>query len=168
MRIPFSVLVIATSVSMLDAGAATLGCSSDGALCRDYTPPSSFDPNVPKVSFVRDVMPVFANSCAFTSCHGTAFGDANGVFLGGTDPAKILAATVDVPSRALPSMVYVKPGVPHESFLMRKVDGSQCVLKASCVNGDCGKDMPRDEGRLDLESRDAIRRWIAQGAKKDE
>jgi hypothetical protein len=155
-------------VSLFDAGMVAGGCSSDnGARCEDYVPPASFDQATPTMSFARDVMPIFSTSCAFTSCHGTAFGDANGVFLGGTNPAKVFAAIVDVPSRELPTMSYVKPGAPHDSFLMRKLDGSQCLLNATCANADCGQSMPRDEDRLDLDQRDRIRRWIAQGAKNN-
>jgi hypothetical protein len=64
-------------------------------------------------------------------------------------------------------MAIVKPGDPRESFLMRKIDGSHCVLDAQCVGSTCGESMPRDEEIMPIETRDTIRRWIAQGAKND-
>jgi hypothetical protein len=61
----------------------------------------------------------------------------------------------------------VKPGDPRESFLMRKLDGSHCVLDGQCAGGNCGQSMPRDDESLPIDARDKIRRWIAQGAKND-
>jgi hypothetical protein len=143
------------------------GCPDETSACSDYSPPASFDAQNPKVSFAKDVMPLFAQSCAFTSCHGSSAGSANGVFLGGTDPSKVREAIVDVRSTELPAMSYVQPGAPRESFLMRKMDGSQCVLNAQCTDKDCGQSMPRGEVALPIDQRDTVRRWIAQGAKND-
>jgi len=67
-----------------------------------YSPPASGGAQNPKVAFAKDVMPIFAKSCAFTSCHGST-GAANGVFLGGTDPARVHQAIVDVRSSVLPA-----------------------------------------------------------------
>jgi hypothetical protein len=145
----------------------TSGCPEEAAVCRDYSPPASFDAQNPKVSFARDVMPIVSGSCAFTSCHGSALGNANGVSLGGNDAAKVHKAIVEVRSSKLPTMSYVKPGSPQESFLMRKVDGSHCVLSTQCTGSDCGQSMPRNDETLPIEWRDTIRRWILQGAKND-
>ncbi|MBX3230365.1 MAG: hypothetical protein KIT84_03475 [Labilithrix sp.] len=145
--------------------AAAPGCPGEEQ-CRDYTPPASFDPNVP-VSLKNDVKPIFANSCAFSTCHGSTAGDPNGVFLGGENASTIRAGLVDVASGQLPSMPFVKPGDPRSSYLMRKMDGSHCVLDAQCKDGTCGDSMPRGEEPLDVAARDTVRRWIAQGAKDD-
>jgi hypothetical protein len=154
----------------LAAGAALalLGCpGSDEHACRDHEPPAGFDAAAPTVSFARDVFPVFRQSCAFSTCHGAAAGTANGVFLGGQDPSRVHAAIVDVRSSLLPRMSFVVPGAPRESFLLRKMDGSHCVLASECRDGDCGDSMPRGEALLPVETRDVIRRWIAQGAAND-
>jgi hypothetical protein len=144
------------------------GCpKDDGEVCADYTPPASFDAQNPKVSFSKNVMPIFKPSCAFTNCHGL-MGSSNGVFLGeGSGPGAVHANIVGRRSSKMQSMDLVKPGDPRESFMMRKLDGSHCVLEAQCTNGDCGDSMPRREELLPIEERDTIRRWIAQGAKND-
>lgn len=145
------------------------GCpkEEDGATCSDYTPPASFDPQSPTVSFSKDITPIFKTSCAFTACHGLQ-GSNNGVFLGESGgPAAVHASLVGRRSSKLQRMDLVKAGDPRESFVMRKLDGSQCVLDSECTGGTCGDSMPRREETLPLEERDKIRRWIAQGAKND-
>lgn len=150
--------------------ALLVGCPNNGGegdSCSDYSPPASFDPQSPTVSLSRDVVPIFKRSCAFTSCHGLQ-GSNNGVFLGESGgPAAVHASVVGRRSSKLQTMDLVKAGDPRESFLMRKVDGSHCVLDAQCTGGTCGESMPRREETLPLEERDTIRRWIAQGAKND-
>lgn len=143
------------------------GCSKDEKSCADDPPPASFDAHQPTVSFAKDVMPIFGQSCAFASCHGSASGSANGVFLGGGDPALVHQAIVDVRSTKLPTMPLVKAGDPRESFLMRKMDGSQCALDPQCTESDCGQSMPKNDALLSSDARDTVRRWIAQGAKND-
>jgi len=168
MRFAFHILpVVGCLLSVLASSVPLGGCSGDEAVCKDYSPPPSFDPQNPQVSFSKDVMPIFTQSCAFTSCHGSSTGSANGVFLGGTDPTRVYQAIVDVRSSELPTMSYVKAGEPRESFLLRKMDGSQCALSSECTGNDCGQSMPRNDETLPIEKRDVVRRWIAQGAKND-
>ncbi len=144
----------------------TAGCPGDegeGPSCKDYEPPAGFDASKPTVSFSKDVAAVFARSCAFSTCHGSNIGPANGVFLG-RDPPRVHAAIVGVKSGELPAMAFVTPGNPRESYLMRKMDGSQCVLDPRCTDGTCKDSMPKNDAPLDIATRDIIRRWIAQGA----
>jgi hypothetical protein len=155
------------TVLSLIAFAVPLGGCPDDEVCTDYSPPASFDAQNPKVTFAKDVMPIFTQGCAFPSCHGSTTGNTNGVFLGGTDPTRVYQAIVEVRSSKLPTMSYVKPNDPRESFLQRKVDGSHCVLDAQCTGADCGQSMPRNDETLPMGERDTIRRWIAQGAKND-
>lgn len=157
---------LATAVAL--AAASASGCSTEppASACNDYQPPSGFDANTPAVSFSKDVMPVFAQSCAFSTCHGSTVGPANGVFLG-RDAAKVHAAIVNVRGDELTTMPFVTPGNPRESYLMRKMDGSQCALDAQCSGGSCQDSMPKNTSVLDLATRDIVRRWIAQGAKND-
>ena len=148
---------------------AITGCPKDeeAESCSDYVPPPSFDAQNPQVSFSKDVMPIFKLSCSFTNCHGLQ-GSSNGVFLNDTNgPATVHASIVGRRGTKLQSMDLVKAGDPRESFLMRKLDGSHCVLDAQCTGGTCGDSMPRREERLPIAERDTIRRWIAQGAKND-
>jgi hypothetical protein len=147
--------------------ALPLGGCPDDQVCRDYVPPATFDAQNPPVSFSRQVMPIFGNHCALPSCHGSAFGSANGVYLGGTDAAAIHKRIVEVRSSELPTMSFVKAGDPRESYLLRKMDGSTCLLDAQCTDASCGQSMPRNDETLPIEQRDLVRRWIAQGAKND-
>jgi hypothetical protein len=167
MRFASSSRIALATLAATIALAVPLGGCPDEDVCRDYSPPASFDPATPTVSFADDVMPIFGNSCAFSTCHGSATGDANGVFLGGSDPEAVYKAIVDVRSSELPTMSYVKAGDPRESYLMRKMDGSHCILDAQCTDGDCGLSMPRNDEMLPIEARDVVRRWIAQGAKNE-
>lgn len=143
--------------------ACTSSSGGGGPSCSDYDPPASFDAQHPTVSFKTDVMAVFKQSCAFSTCHGATTGTNNGVSLGGDDAAKVRAAIVGVNADEI-AMPYVKPGDPRASYLMRKMDGSQCVLDAQCTGGSCQLSMPRGDQPLPVETRDVVRRWIAQGA----
>ena len=134
--------------------------------CDDHAPPAGFDALTPAVSFSRDVLPIFARSCAFSTCHGSTSGPANGVFLGRDGP-RVHAAVLNVKGDELPTMPFVNPGNPRESYLMRKMDGSQCALDAQCKGGSCQSTMPKGNVALELPTRDIVRRWIAQGAKND-
>ena len=149
--------------------AALAGCPADdppAGGCADYAPPAGFDPATPVVQFARDVIPIFGQSCAFSTCHGSNVGTANGVFLG-KDPARVHTAIVNVRGDQLTTMSFVTPGNPRESYLMRKMDGSQCALDPQCTGGSCQGSMPKNQPVLEIASRDVIRRWIAQGAKND-
>lgn len=164
---------LASSFSIVTLGGALalglVGCPADdgnGSSCSDYSPPAGFDATQPAVSFSKDVMPIFGQSCAFSTCHGSTVGNANGVFLG-KDAARVHAAIVGVKGDELATMPFVTPGNPRESYLMRKMDGSQCALDAQCAGGSCQGSMPKNEEPLDLATRDKVRRWIAQGAKND-
>ncbi len=161
-------MIVGCVLSMVAFAVPLGGCPENaGDTCSDYVPPASFDAQNPKVSFAKDVMPIFAQSCAFSSCHGSSTGSNNGVFLGGTDPNRVHQALVDVRSGRLPSKSFVKPNEPNESFLLRKMDGTQCVLDPECTSADCGQSMPKNDDVLPVATRDTIRRWIAQGAKND-
>ena len=140
----------------------------DAGACVPYAPSASSDLLTPSMSFQIDVMPVFAKSCASASCHGITDSPRGGLFLGaelkhGSDASQVLAGLLK-PSAQLPSMPFVTPNDPSNSYLMHKLDGDQCLFQTSCVGGDCQRTMPYDTGTLTVESRDVIRRWIAQGA----
>jgi hypothetical protein len=127
--------------------------------------PSGTNLNEPTLSFVADIFPIFSANCAFKPCHGSPDAASNqGLYLGGSagDTARAL---VGVPTRELPSMNFVTPGVPDDSYVMHKLDWDQCQFDSMCTGGSCGANMPLGGAQLPLIERDAIRRWIAQGAK---
>jgi hypothetical protein len=148
-------------------------CSSPSGptgACAAYTVPSGEDLTKPAVSFGIDVQPILVMSCGLSdSCHGST---TNGrVFLGSSSvnatPSSVRAGIVNVPSVDLPSMPFVKPGDPANSFLMHKMDGDQCALDAQCTGMTCQTSMPQNLPLLDVPTRDVVRRWIAQGAPDD-
>ncbi|WP_437635893.1 hypothetical protein [Sorangium sp. So ce854] len=156
------------------AGAA---CGDDGeapqpTACFDY---SRFDGASPEVSFKADVLPTLQRGCAFSStCHGAEAGSAGFAYLGppfseqATDAqiAAIVAQNVGVASRAPSGMPRIAAGDPANSFLMHKVDGTLTCGDLECAPDDaCGKTMPAGGDLLPAAERDAIRRWIQQGAK---
>jgi hypothetical protein len=144
-------------------------CSPDhssSSSCNDYSPPADFNASTPSISFSKNVVPIFGLSCAFSTCHGATTGNPNGVFLG-NDPARVYMSIVNVKGDELPTMPFVTPGDPRSSYLMRKLDASQCALDSQCTGGSCQDPMPKNAPTLDIATRDTIRRWIAQGAKND-
>ncbi len=147
------------------AGVLLTFCSGpalDPPACRatDATVPAA----AAQVDYGRDVAPIFAAACAFSSCHGAASGGNQGVYLG-SDAARVARSAVGVKSATLTTMAIVEPGVPERSFLIHKLDGDTCTLDAQCAGGSCGERMPKDNPRLDDGARTTLRTWIAQGAR---
>lgn len=102
-----------------------------------------------EVSFARDIAPVLEQHCA--SCH-----------LSGEEPGAMAlhtqasyGALVNVPAAGA-KMLRVKPGAPDESYLIRKVEGTQAE----------GMRMPVGGAPLDGQFVQQLRAWIAAGAKQ--
>jgi hypothetical protein len=161
-----ALFTVTVALSAFSNSCTSSSGSSSGSTCNDYSPPAGFDATTPAVSFANDVMPIFGQSCAFSTCHGSTTGPANGVFLG-KDPPRVYTAIVGVRGDELQTMPFVTAGDPRQSYLMRKIDGSQCALDAQCTGGSCQSSMPKNESLLEVAQRDVVRRWIAQGAKND-
>ena len=143
------------------------GSCDGGPTCKPYAVPAGTDLMNPVVSFKNDVLPVFVQSCTFSSCHGSMTAN-NGIYLGehvGPSTPSIVIANMLKPSQDLPSMNFVTAGDPANSFIMHKMDGDQCTLDMKCTNGSCQSSMPQGDPTLPVANRDVIRRWIAQGAK---
>jgi hypothetical protein len=129
--------------------------------------PAVADLTSPTIAFETDVAPIFTQSCAFSACHASHTASNHGLFL---DPksAEDMAAVkagLGAKSNALPTMAYVTPGDPENSFVMHKLDNDLCALDEHCTGGSCGDSMPDGNALLPVATRDVIRRWIAQGAK---
>jgi hypothetical protein len=142
----------------------------------------------PTTQFARDVLPILHGSCGFSECHGDSRLAAPLVFLSATsgDTAPVATSGVLVYGDIIgkksiedPSMNYVTPGNPTDSYVMRKLDGALMDIASQCPSDNalyarygssysfanaCGGAMPEGLGALDATSRDTIRRWIAQGA----
>ena len=83
--------------------------------------------------------------------------------LGAHDDARTLRESlIGVASEERPTQTYVRMGRPDESYLMEKIDGH--LAANTCVDRDCGDQMPLDNPPLSPQAREAIRAWIEQGA----
>jgi hypothetical protein len=165
-------LVLAISLAAVTSacgGGGSDGTTSDTSnTCADVRKLAAAELSAPAVTFESDVAPTLVKSCTFSPCHGSRSAAGNhGLFLGAKSADDMVAVKTALlaKSHALPSMPYVTPGDPEHSFLLHKLDGSLCGLDAQCVGGSCGKSMPDGNDLLAETSRDAIRRWVAQGAK---
>jgi hypothetical protein len=125
-----------------DSGAMSNDAGDGG--CVPYNPsPSSL--MTPSVSFANDVMPVFVHSCAFSGCHITQSAD------GGPPPGNLEFLFVQEHTAPIamyaqqvydgllnrktiedPTMNFVTPGDPANSYLMRKMDFALCDIAAQC------------------------------------
>lgn len=113
----------------------------------------------PPVSFKKEVMPFLAESCALTACHASAEKNLN-IHLT-ADPVQVYAELQRTSSFG---PKYIVAGKPSDSFVMRKMDGTQKTM-TGCSKG-CGVQMPPDDP-IDRDSRDLIRQWIIEGAKNN-
>ncbi len=172
---PTYVRAFVATVPLLVACLAACGSSGDdggtGATsaksCVAHTNPTFAQLATPISLFENDVAPIFAQSCAFSSCHASKTAGNHGVYLNAKSAADfdLVKQALRAKSKALPTMPYVTPGDPDNSFILHKLDDDLCAFEDKCVNGSCGGSMPDNNPTLPEASRDAIRRWIAQGAK---
>ena len=146
----------------------SVGCSSasSGAACTAYSVPAATDLTTPTVSFAKDVVPIFQKNCEFSGCHNDPANVSPPLFIGtstapNTQAYKNLVGVQATEDLHLP---YITPGSWQKSYLMFKIDGSQCTINADCTGGDCQLPMPNNLPQLSVSDRDTIRRWIAQGA----
>ncbi|MBX3187789.1 MAG: hypothetical protein KF819_12270 [Labilithrix sp.] len=141
--------------------------ASSEAQCVGHTSSATSAAGSRAVSFERDVLPVFGQSCVFGACHGAKGGNDHGIYLGAKgstdDAAEIRAALLERGPARVPSMRFVKPNDPANSYLIRKLEGSFCDIPA-CDDGACGDRMPRGGEPLDPAAREIVEAWIAQGA----
>jgi mono/diheme cytochrome c family protein len=108
-------------------------------------------PDEPTVSFVNDVQMVFDFNCL--SCHQTGAENA-GLNLGF---GEAYADLVGVASTQSP-LLRVQPGMPSESYLMHKLEGTQQDV------GGSGGQMPLGLGPLPEADLATIRTWIDECA----
>jgi len=175
-RLPMAHVVNRFSLAAFIAIPLAIGCYADGAdedkssapVCLSAPKFAAGELATPEVAFDTQVAPLFVDSCSFSACHASKLADANhGLFLKGSSAETIakVKESLTAKSKALPSMPYVTPGDPENSFLMRKMDADLCTLADQCTDKDCGKSMPSGNDVLPADARNLVRRWIAQGAK---
>lgn len=127
-------------------------CSSDPQPVT-ATPKTTTTPK--SATFEADVMPIIGESCALTACHAAKQSNL-GIHLT-FDKAQVYAE-LQKESPTFPGAKFVVAGKPDDSFVMKKIDGTQ--------GGDRGREMPPDD-LLPEPKRAIFRKWIADGAKND-
>ena len=151
------------------AGAAlllALACSSMACPSSTGTPQSDAGgtPAGQPRSFRRDVVPIFAQSCAAQECHGDPE-NTLGVHFVTSDPDGIYAE-LQHESPTAKGARFVVPGDPTKSFLYAKVNGDEGDYADMCAMPGCGETMPPGT-KIPSAQRDAIRQWIVEGATND-
>jgi mono/diheme cytochrome c family protein len=111
------------------------------------------EPTAGASGFARQVQPLFDANCV--ACHQTA-GASGGLNL----EEGIAYRAIVARKRADGEQVYVVPGDPASSYLLRKLKGTHAQV------GGTGEQMP-PTGPLDNASVATIQRWIEAGAKHD-
>jgi hypothetical protein len=105
-----------------------------------------------EVSFATDIVPLLKSRCVM--CHLPGAEQA-GLAL---HPKGGYANLIDVKSTQSP-LVRVLPGKPDDSYLYRKLTGTQAQV------GGSGERMPFGDATLTAEEIERVRRWIEGGAK---
>jgi hypothetical protein len=104
------------------------------------------------VSFATDIVPLLKSRCVM--CHLPGAEQA-GLAL---HPKGGYANLIDVKSTQSP-LVRVSPGKPDDSYLYRKLTGTQAQV------GGSGERMPFGDATLTAAEIERVRRWIEGGAK---
>ena len=133
---------------------ALAGCAGDGVgLDANGQPIESGSSSPPPLTADFDSIQanVFTPIC--TKCHIGASAP-QGLQL---DAAHSYALLVGVPSSEVPSLLRVDPGVPDQSYLVLKLQGSPGIV---------GAQMPFGGPYLDQATIDVIRQWITDGASR--
>jgi hypothetical protein len=137
--------------NMLDGEYLGVFPSGNGAAGGDFnvqftlTTPIVIGPTLPQIQAV-----VFTPTCATSNCH-TGATPAGGLDL--TDAGISHAALFNVASNGDPAILRVAPGLPDNSYLVQKLEGSAG-----------GAQMPLGGAPLDPAEIAAIRLWITNGA----
>jgi len=129
--------------------AGLVACAGDGTGPGNQNGPGNGPPTLS-----GDVQPILTASCAFSGCHGGA-SPAQGMSL---VAGQTFANTVNVPANELASMDRIEPNQPDQSYLVRKIEGTQAAA------GGSGARMPLGGAALSQSDIDTIRGWITAGA----
>lgn len=100
-----------------------------------------------------NVEPIFASTCSGLSCHWQDNPPSAGGFslFGPSD-------MVNVRSQDVPRMDLIEPGLPDDSYVWHKINGTQNSVGGSGVR------MPKNNPPLNAQQKDLIEQWILDGA----
>lgn len=136
------------SACVIAIAMAGIGCAEQST-----NPGTDVEPTFSSIS-----QKIFATSCATSSCHGV-LGQRGGLILEGEDAYdNLVNATPTTLAAIEKGMKLVVPGKPDSSFLLTKLIAPEAVE---------GERMPSSNESLSSQQIQAIRTWIANGAKRD-
>jgi len=115
---------------------------------------------------------IFNISCTFSSCHSVEGHKGELVLVAGQSRDNLLNVMATNPEAKRLGKLRVVPGNPDASFMFHKVNrsGAKFCTAQQLLDEDptCeGEAMPSENERLPQQRVDAIRQWIADGAKND-
>ena len=154
----------ALAIAVLAIGGVLTGCAGSGGGGGGGAPPKAAckPPATPTVSFSMTIQPIFNRSCALVSCHTGAV-PAQGQDL---SPGVAYGQLVNVSSTEQPKLKRVKPGVPMESYLVRKIQGGPNISGVLMPNGCPG--VPSSGAQcLTPDEIAAIVQWITECAQNN-
>jgi hypothetical protein len=153
------------------AGAGGGGTSPGTGSCQtfDY---KNYQAPAGNLTLKTDILPIFlapTSSCVLSVCHSDRSANAPklGPSNGMVDAAGLEAIrnALLAPSLQVPSLRFVVPGKPEESYLMNKLDGTFGCMGFACqTSAGCGERMPQLLDPLDADKINKVRAWIKQGA----
>ena len=121
--------------------------------CEGTTEPPAYPAN-----FSAVYEKIFAQNCITSSCHSTLSRRGNLILEKNDAYAMLVGVAPDNPTAMSKGLLRVDPGKPENSFLMIKLTGPR--------EGE-GDLMPQSSEGLESDAIEAIRTWIANGAKND-
>lgn len=156
-------VVASSAILAMSAALAALAACSSSTGSSAQNDDGGTPPGQPR-SFRRDVVPIFAGSCASQDCHGDTK-NTLGIHFVPSDPDG-LYAELQRESPTAKGARFVVPGDPTKSFLFAKVNGDEGDYTDMCAVPGCGETMPPGT-KIPSVQRDTIRQWILEGATKD-
>ncbi len=103
-------------------------------------------------SFSNHIQPILTNNCALGGCHNSTAQEGLNLSQG-----VAYSNIVNVASTQVPASMRVLPGDAANSYLVKKIEGTQTV----------GVRMPKDRSALSSVSIQNIKNWINRGAKNN-
>src|SRR6185295_14519166 len=133
------ILFCAAATSACGSGYATAEKSDDVRACHGT---SSLDDGskAKPASFKKDVAPILAETCAFSSCHGSK-SETNALVLP-KEPGQMRKALLEGSSHVRSGVKLVVPNAPDQSFLVTKIT-SATFCAPECSGEACGVRMPK-------------------------
>ncbi len=103
-------------------------------------------------SFSNHIQPIFTNNCALGGCHNSTAQEGLNLSEG-----VAYSNIVSVASTQVPASMRVLPGDAANSYLVKKIEGTQTV----------GNRMPQGRSALSNVSIQNIKNWVNRGAKNN-